>query len=139
MSHSCSRTACSDLELFWLGLELCVGVGVGGGRERKDTEMALSFYPFYLPVFLLFVPWHILKSRKDYSLICSLVHLFTRYLMCQAVELKQHAKDGGKKKRTSIIFLRVWFSLAFKLSIEKSGKLLNIHQLFLNGLLPARS
>lgn len=84
MPHSYSRTSCSDLHFFWIGFEPLCGCWSGRRQRkkrwggRKGTEMALSFFLFYLLVFLLFVLWHIHKSRVGYSLICSFIYqMFT--------------------------------------------------------------
>lgn len=79
MPHSCSRTACSNLEIFWIGLELCVGIGVGGDRERGKTEMAFAFFIFYLSSV-----WIMAYSQKQRRIFINLfiVRSFTRYLVC---------------------------------------------------------
>lgn len=79
MPHSCSRTACSNLEIFWIGLELFGGIGVGGDREREKTEMAFSFFIFCLPSV-----WTMAYSQKQRRIFINLfiVRSFTRYLVC---------------------------------------------------------
>lgn len=105
--------------------------------KRKDRDGFLLF-PFFIFLFFCLDHGIFKKSRQGYSLICSFVHSFIRYLVCQAVELKQYAKFK-KRKSTRVIIRRVWLPLAFKLSIVKTGNLLNIHQLFLDDLLPSRT
>lgn len=53
MPHSYSHTAWSDLEFLGIGLELCVGIEGGGGRERGDEgagkeQRWLSSFSFFI-------------------------------------------------------------------------------------------
>lgn len=76
MPHSCSLTACSDLENFWIGLEICVVLEwveaekEMSGQERNRDRLLL-FQTSYLSSYLC----HGIFTKAEWA-IHYFVHLF---------------------------------------------------------------
>ena len=134
MSHSCSCTACSDLEMF-LGWTWTMCGCWSGWRQRKRKDRGgFLFFPFLSSCSSV---WTMAYSQKQTGIfinlfICSFIHQIFSVLGSGA---KRMHKVKKKKKKKDQSYNQK--SLAFKLSIVKTGNLLNIHQLFLD-LLPSR-
>lgn len=107
--------------------------------EKEERQRWLSPFSFFLSS--CSSVWTMAYSKKQTGIfinlfICSFIHQIFSVLGSGA---KTMCKVKKKKKSTRVIIRRVWLPLAFKLSIVKTGNLLNIHQLFLDDLLPSRT
>ena len=138
MSHSSSCTACSDLEMFLDWTWTMCGCWSGWRQRKRKDRGGFLLFPFLSSCSSV---WTMAYSKKQTGIfinlfICSFIHQIFSVLGSGA---KTMCKVLKKKKSTRVIIRRVWLPLAFKLSIVKTINLLNIHQLFLDDLLPSRT
>ena len=109
MSHSCSCTACSDLEMF-LGWTWTMCGCWSGWRQRKRKDRGgFLFFPFLSSCSSV---WTMAYSQKQTGIfinlfICSFIHQIFSVLGSGAKRMHK-VKKKKKKKRTRVIIRRVW-------------------------------